>query len=106
MKTVESSLLDEMVRRLVARFHPEKVILFGSQVWGQADEDSDLDLMVIVSGSDAPPAERARQAYRCLRGINVPTDVLVRTRKEIDRFSSVHASLESEILERGRVLYG
>jgi len=36
----------------------------------------------------------------------VPTDILVKTRAEVNRFRSVHASLESEILERGKVLYG
>jgi predicted nucleotidyltransferase len=105
MKSVPKELLEEITRRLVAELRPEKIILFGSHAWGIPDEDSDLDLLVIVPHSELPPAQRARRAYRCLRGLNVPKDILVKTRSEVERFRSVHASLESEILERGKVIW-
>ncbi|OGO43414.1 MAG: DNA polymerase III subunit beta [Chloroflexi bacterium RBG_16_57_9] len=95
-----------MTQRLVAEFQPEQIILFGSHAWGTPDEDSDVDLLVIVTESDAPPAQRATRAYRTLREMLVPLDVLVKTRAEVERFRHVHASLECEILELGRVLYG
>jgi DNA polymerase sigma len=106
MKKIDSGLLEEMTRRLVAKFQPEQIILFGSHAWGTPDEDSDVDLLVIVPHSDISPTQRAICAHRCLRGLNVPKDVLVKTRAEVERFRYVHASLECEILERGRVLYG
>lgn len=46
--------LDEITARLVAEFDPEAVYLFGSYVWGEPDEDSDLDLLVVVAESDTP----------------------------------------------------
>jgi predicted nucleotidyltransferase len=106
MKTIDSGLLEEMIRRLVAEFQPEQIILFGSHAWGTPDEDSDVDLLVIVPHSDISPTQRAIRAYRCLRGLNVPKDILIKTRAEVERFRHVHASLECEILGRGRVLYG
>ena len=106
MKTLDSGVLDEMVRRLVAEFQPEKIILFGSRVWGQADEDSDVDLFVIVPETDLSPTKRIRRAYRCLRGVNVPTDIVVRTRAEAERLRHVVASLEYRVFQEGKVLYG
>jgi predicted nucleotidyltransferase len=106
MPTIPEPLLDDLVRRLAAEFDPEQIILFGSHAWGTPSEDSDLDLLVIVSQSDARPSRRAVRAHRCLRGLLVPMDVIVRTREEMDRFGRVPASLEAEILERGKVLYG
>ena len=41
--------IPEMVRRIVERFHPEKIILFGSHARGDAGPDSDVDLMVVFS---------------------------------------------------------
>jgi predicted nucleotidyltransferase len=73
---------------------------------GSPDEDSDVDLLVIVPRSDDKPTQRAMRAYRCLRGLMVPADILVKTCSEVERFRRVHASLESEILERGKILYG
>ena len=106
MKSISPYLLEEMTRRLVAELQPEQIILFGSHAWGSPDEDSDVDLLVIVPQSDDKPTRRAVRAYRSLRGLMVPADILVKTRSEVERFRRVHASLESEILERGKVLYG
>lgn len=105
MKTIDSKLLEEIVRRLVAEFQPEQIILFGSHAWGTPDEDSDLDLLVIVAESDLRPIQRDVQAHLSLSGLGVPKDILVKTRAEVERFRQVYASLEAEILERGKVLY-
>jgi hypothetical protein len=91
---------------LVAELAPDKIILFGSHVWGQPNEDSDLDLLVIVPESNERPAKRAARALWCLRGMGVPKDVLVYTRTEVERHRPVYASLICEVLERGRTLYG
>jgi len=106
MPARDRNIRDEIVRRLVAEFDPETIILFGSQAWGEPDEHSDLDLMVIVAESGEPPLERARRARRCLRGVGVPLDVLVKTREEFDYFRPVVASLEHRVAEEGEVLYG
>ncbi|NQU24342.1 MAG: nucleotidyltransferase domain-containing protein [Candidatus Nealsonbacteria bacterium] len=106
MATLDTDILDEIVRRLVAEFQPEQIILFGSRAWGTPQGDSDVDLLVIVSESDDPPTQRARRAYRCLGDIDVSTDVLVKTRTETERFRHVPASLEHKILQQGKVLHG
>ena len=98
--------LQEISERIGQAFDPERIILFGSYAQGCPTEDSDVDLLVIVPQSDSPPAQRAMQAYRCMRGLNIAKDILVKTRAEVERARRVRASLVSEILERGRVLYG
>jgi predicted nucleotidyltransferase len=100
------TILQEMTRRLVAEFQPRQIYLFGSHAWGQPNEDSDVDLLVIVPDSDKSPLERGLQARRCLRDLHMPKDILVETQAEVDWASRVYASLESEILERGIRLYG
>ncbi|MDY7079306.1 MAG: nucleotidyltransferase domain-containing protein [Chloroflexota bacterium] len=52
MKTVTNDLLQEMTRRLVEQFQPERVVLFGSRAWGIPDRGSDVGLTVIVTHSD------------------------------------------------------
>ena len=106
MKKTPDELIEKMTQRLVDEFQPEKIILFGSHAWGIPAEDSDLDLLIIVSKSNLPPTKRATRAYRCMRGLVLPKDILVKTRTEVERERQIHASLVSEILERGKVLYG
>jgi len=37
-----------MVQRIVRRFRPERVILFGSHARGEAGPDSDVDLLIVM----------------------------------------------------------
>ena len=106
MRQVTADLLEEITQRLVAEFQPEEVILFGSHAWGIPGDDSDLDLLVIVAASDLSPTRRAVQAHRALSGLGVANDILVKTRAEFYRYRPVYASLERQIAEGGRVLYG
>jgi predicted nucleotidyltransferase len=106
MRKFSASLRKEIVRRLVAEFQPEAIYLFGSHAWGVPDANSDLDLLVIIGESQQTPTQRATRAQRSLRGLMVPVDVLVKTHTEFDRYRSVHASLEAQILDEGILLYG
>jgi hypothetical protein len=64
----DDKVLAEMVRRLVEAFQPERIFLFGSKARGEADPNSDYNLLVLV-GDEAPPERRrSRPAYQALRG--------------------------------------
>jgi len=105
MKIANDDLLREVTRRLVEQFQPEQIILFGSRAWGVPTPGSDIDVMVIVSQSDLSEYERSVLGHRCLSGLDVAKDVLVKTRAEFDFFRDVPASLEYRIAHRGKVLY-
>jgi predicted nucleotidyltransferase len=105
MRPISDTLLDEMTQKLVREFQPEQVILFGSHAWGTPDRSSDIDIMVIVEASDLSDYERAVLALACLSDVDVPKDVIVKTRAEFDFFSDVRASLEHKVARRGKVLY-
>ena len=50
--------VEEMVRRIVSRFDPERIMLFGSCARGTAGLDSDADLLVVIQ----PRGTRRQQA--------------------------------------------
>ena len=97
--------LEQIVRRLVERLQPEQIILFGSYAYGEPTAGSDLDLMIIVSESNEPPHRRDQRAYRSLRGIKAPKDLIVLTRDEFERQARVVTSLARRVKENGKVLY-
>ena len=99
------TLLPEMTRRLAAEFAPCQIYLFGSYAWGQPNEDSDVDLFVIVSDSAESCLERGLRARTCLQDLRIAKDILVKTQAEVNWASRVYASLESEILGCGVKLY-
>ena len=103
--TVDDPALVEVVRRLIAAYQPERIYLFGSVARGDADQDSDYDLLVVV-GDDAPPERRrSRLAYEALRGTGTAADVLVCTRSYFEDRRSLKASLPGTVLREGRLLH-
>lgn len=105
MKHLDENILHAMTDRLVSEFDPDQIILFGTHAWGVPAEDSDVDLYVIAPESSERPLRRAQRAIACLGGMRIPKDILVRTRQEAEKYRWVHASLESQIFEKGRILY-
>ena len=106
MKEIDPVLLSEVTKRVAETVHPEKIILFGSHVWGTPTEDSDLDIFVIVSASEQPAYRRVRPIYKALCGLKVPIDIIMQTRAEVERSKNVATSLVKKIMEEGRVLHG
>jgi predicted nucleotidyltransferase len=94
------TLLEEITRRIVDHFDPEKIVLFGSRSTGSSRTDSDVDLLVIMDTSESP-IQRAIEVKRASRPRFVSMDVLVKTPEEVE------ARLErgSFFLEQGKVLY-
>ncbi len=106
MKTISAVTRKEVIRRLVDEFQPETIYLFGSYAWGKPDMDSDLDLLVIIPESRENPIQRAVRAQRSLLGVKAAVDVIVKTREEFQRYTTVNASLEAQIDREGKLLYG
>jgi predicted nucleotidyltransferase len=94
----------EMADRIVARFKPEKIILFGSHARGEGGQDSDVDLLVVmpVKGSKRKTRLNIRQA---LRDIHIPKDIIVSTPEEFAWRKEIAGTIERPAVREGEVLY-
>lgn len=94
----------KMVRRIVRRFAPDKIILFGSYARGEAGPDSDVDLLIVmpVSGSIRQMAVEIGVA---LHDIRVPKDVIVTTPEEFAWRKDTIGTIEWPAWREGTVLY-
>ncbi len=99
-----SGLLEEITRRIRTATIPEKIILFGSHVRGEAGPDSDLDLLVVVSGVTHTRQE-STHIRRALRGLLVPVDVIVATPEQIAQYRDTIGLIYEPALREGKVLY-
>jgi len=93
---------------IVERFHPDKIILFGSQAYGQPDEDSDVDLLVIRRGitSERDSNVEIRSAFDELPGRrNFSFTILSKTPERISNRLEVKSPFYEDIVGRGIELY-
>lgn len=98
-------VLQEIVRRVVSRLNPERIYLFGSRARGDATQESDYDLLVVVREPKVPTRRLEMEACDALWGVQASVDLLVWSEAEFERRKSARASLPATVLREGLLLY-
>jgi predicted nucleotidyltransferase len=101
---MSNQMLRGMVERIAAEFHPQRIILFGSHARQEADEQSDVDLLV-VSDAQRPASEEAMAIRRRLGDFPVACDVLVKSPRDYERFKNVVNHIAYIADRYGKVVY-
>jgi predicted nucleotidyltransferase len=101
---LEDGAIQEMVDAIAERFHPDKIILFGSYAGDRPTPNSDLDLLVIMN-SDAPRHRRAAPIRLLFRPTPCPMDILVFTPEEVAYWNGTVNHIITEAMSTGRTVY-
>ena len=104
VQMVDEQTLQEAVERIVAAARPSRVILFGSYGRGDADEGSDVDLMVIKPEVSDKYTEMIH-LHEAVGSIGVGVDVLVYSEAEVEERRDWCTSPVYWALREGRMLY-
>ncbi len=101
---ISDETLNEIRRRLVDGFHPDKSILFGSQARGTADDRSDVDILVVC---EVPDGRRALTLAmdRALWGLKLARDIVILTPEEFERDCQIPGTIARPAWLGGKVLY-
>jgi predicted nucleotidyltransferase/DNA-binding MarR family transcriptional regulator len=100
-----SDTIKEITKRIVRASSPEKIILFGSYAHGTAEEDSDVDILVIQRGVQSRLKEYTK-IRRSLKGMKFPFDIIIVTPEEFEFYSANwQNSIIAEARDRGIVLH-
>lgn len=104
MEKYTDKMIKEMVRRIVEKFNPEKIILFGSYARGTAGSESDVDLLIVmrIAGSKRMTQLGVRRA---LHDTAIPLDVIVSDPSEFEWRKDIVGTIEWPAVHEGRVLY-
>jgi predicted nucleotidyltransferase len=73
---INHELRQELTTCIVNAVHPVRIILFGSYAYGEVDEGSDLDL-VVVEEKMKSRMEEMRKVRKALVNIPIPKDIIV-----------------------------
>jgi len=108
-KTMQHIMLSELVKnqikeRLLEKFNPDKIILFGSQARGTADEKSDVDILVISSVTE-DRFDMMNKMSSLLLAINYAFDVIILTKEEFERDKKYPGTVARYATKEGIILY-
>jgi len=100
------SAVDKAVASLTAALNPRQIYLFGSCARGTEHTESDIDLFVVVDDGVGDKLSNTRKAYRATRELPVAKDIIVDEVSVFEKRAQWTSSIESEVLENGKLLYG
>ena len=103
MTKIARPLIRRFAVQVAEQFSPQKIILFGSYAYGKPTEDSDVDILVIMSFKGSNP-EKATQIWMATRP-KFPIDIMVRKPAELKKRLKMGDFFLREITEKGKVLY-
>jgi predicted nucleotidyltransferase len=102
---ITNEIINSVTQKLVAAYNPITIYLFGSYAWGTPDDESDLDLLIVVEKSDQKPHRRGDAAFDALWGLEISKDLLVYTRDEFEQRAKDVTTLCYKVAKDGRKLY-
>ena len=110
---ISQDKIQSVVNLLVKVYDPMTIYLFGSYAWGEPNEDSDLDFMVIVPDEIVvdfdyrrAKSKRVDETFYKTDYLNFPVDILVNTESKFFSRSSHPSTLQFKILNEGKEIYG
>jgi uncharacterized protein len=102
---ISPETIEEVKKRLVETYNPIEIYLFGSYAWGTPDEESDLDLLIVVDESNEKSYNRTRPGHDALYSLDIAKDLIVYTKEEFQERSDNIVTLAYKIKKGGKRIY-
>lgn len=102
---VSQSTMDEAVKRLVKAYDPLQMYLYGDYAWGTPNEESTVDILIVVESSDERIIKRGYAAFEALLGLKIPKNIAVFTKEEFDKYAQDPNSSTYTIKAQGKIIY-
>jgi predicted nucleotidyltransferase len=99
-----STLIDNLIARIVDAVHPLRIILFGSTSRGKIGPDSDVDVMVVMPDG-THRSNTVRYLYTQLTGFGFPVDIVVATPSLLDQHKDNMGLIYRSVLAEGKEIY-
>ena len=93
-KPIDLRPIQALLDRIVSRWRPRDIWLFGSRARGTAEPDSDWDLLVVVPDDLAPPGfDDPMTVWKMKQGTGVRADVLFCRASEFEDDRRTHNTI-------------
>ena len=104
-KRIPMRTIRAIAQHIAEKFNPEEIILFGSHAYGKPTGWSDVDLLVVMDTPKGDEFEKSLEIRKSLPLLTFGLDIVVRSRKDIERRKKLGDWFLVDIMEKEKVLY-
>lgn len=90
----------KIINTIISQYKPEKIILFGSQARGGADEYSDFDFIIIKKTNDPFIRRLAKFPY-----LPISADIFIYSPQEFKKMKQDDSIFLSNALKNSKIIY-
>jgi uncharacterized protein len=101
---IDKLTISKLALLIASKIEPDKIFLIGSYATGKADEDSDIDFLVIKDTTE-PKHKRSIEIQKLFIGTKLPTDILVYTKNEFEEEKLKKFSFINTTIQEAQLLY-
>jgi len=102
---INEKILSEVKRRLVSQYNPLAIYIFGSYAWGHPDEESDLDILIVIDQYTKDRFQEISDGYRALMDLGLFKDILIFSKNEFEKCSADATSICNRVVLEGKKIY-
>jgi uncharacterized protein len=104
-KRIPMKAIRAITKHIAEKFDPEEIILFGSHAYGTPTAWSDVDLLVVMDTPKGEEFEKSLEIRKSLPSLTFGLDLVVRSRKAIEKRKRLGDWFLVDVTEKGKVLY-
>jgi len=98
------NVLEKTKHRIVSKFHPQRIILFGSHATGHPGPHSDIDLLIVM-GVEGSARQKANEIDLLMADRKIPMDFLVLTPEQYEEQKNIIGTVVRQADREGKVIY-
>ncbi|MEW5822632.1 MAG: nucleotidyltransferase domain-containing protein [Cyanobacteriota bacterium] len=100
----DQRIIKQIVNVVLSVIKPEKIILFGSQSYGNPSTDSDYDILIIIDGIQ-DHYKLLKKLYRKMIEVDAAVDIILKNTEEVEESKQRLVSVVKDALNKGTVIY-
>jgi predicted nucleotidyltransferase len=104
-KRIPMRAIRAIAKHIAEKFDPEQIILFGSHAYGKPTAWSDVDLLMVMDTHKGEEFQKSLEIRNSLPSLKFGLDVVVRSRRSIERRKKLGDWFLVDVTEKGIILY-
>lgn len=103
---IDNKTIENVKNKLIELYKPLEIYLFGSYAWGYPDEESDLDLLIVIDDYKDTRHKMLVEGHLALSNFRLSKDLLLYNKQEFYENSEDITTLCHKVKHQGKKIYG